>query len=312
MNRMKPFLIVLALLLACLPARADGNKKTILCTTFPIFQITRNVVSGNSAVTVQLMLPAALGCPHDYALTPQDMQKIARADVLIVNGLGMEEYLGAPVKKANPDLKVVDSSAGIKEILRYAGQDDHEEADRQEHDHDQHGGVNPHLFTSPRLAGRLAMNIAAELAELDPAGAATFLANAKAYEEKMQKLADDFSALGKRLGNNRIVTQHGVFDYLARDMGLEVVAVVQAHAGQEPSAAEMLRIVKIIREKKAGGIFTEPQYPAKVGQTIARETGVAVATLDPGASGPENGPLDYYETVMRHNMLVLGKTLGAK
>jgi ABC-type Zn uptake system ZnuABC Zn-binding protein ZnuA len=103
-----------------------------------------------------------------------------------------------------------------------------------------------------------------------------------------------------------------VFDYFARDMGLEVMAVVQAHAGQEPSAAEMLEIVKAVRKKKAGGVFTEPQYPLKVGQAIAKEAGIPSAMLDPVATGPEKAGLDYYETVMRKNMEILRQTLGGK
>ena len=111
--------------------------------------------------------------------------------------------------------------------------------------------------------------------------------------------------------NNRIVTQHGVFDYLARDMGLEVVAVVQAHAGQDPSASEILAIVKTIKTKKAGAIFTEPQYPEAVGTTIAKEASIVAARLDPAANGPERAPLDYYEQVMRTNLSILEKTLGS-
>ena len=147
---------------------------------------------------------------------------------------------------------------------------------------------------------------------MDPEHAVDYRANANAYAEKMNRLADDMRALGGRLANNRIVTQHGDFDYLARDMGLEVVAVVQAHGGEDPSAAQMKGIVEKVRHEKAGAVFTEPQYPEKVGQTIARETGIPCATLDPGASGPEEAPLDYYETLMRLNMSVMEKTLGVK
>lgn len=326
MNLRRLIFLFMVFIFSAISAQAS-EKQTIICSTYPIFQITRNIVVGLNGITVQLMIPAALGCPHDYALTPQDMQKLAKADVMIVNGLGMEEYLGAPVEKANPRIKVIDSSVGIKEILQYAEDDEHEDEHHDTghggnghenkgeagHDHDhEHSGANPHLFASPRMVGLLALNIADELSQLDPAGAGTYLANAKVYAAKMNALADEFSALGKRLKNNRIVTQHGVFDYLARDMGLEVVAVVQEHGGQAPSAAEILTIVKTIRGKKAGAVFTEPQYPAKVGQTIAREAGIVTATLDPVANGPENASLDYYETVMLQNLQILAKSLGSK
>jgi ABC-type Zn uptake system ZnuABC Zn-binding protein ZnuA len=88
--------------------------------------------------------------------------------------------------------------------------------------------------------------------------------------------------------------------------------VVQAHAGQEPSAAEMIEIVRTAKEKKVAAIFTEPQYPARIGKTIARESGILTATLNPVATGPENALLDYFETVMRQNMVILKETLGTR
>jgi ABC-type Zn uptake system ZnuABC Zn-binding protein ZnuA len=274
------------------------------------------------------MLPAHLGCPHDYVLTPQDMKKLILADVLIVNGLGIEEFLGAPVRKANAKIRVIDSSTGIQDVLRYTEEkeDGHEHSEKintkkkqaerahspynaEKHHHEE---INPHLFTSPKLAARLAMNIAAGLSQVDPDGSAAYTKNAQQYADKLNTLADDFVALGKTFRNNRIITQHGVFDYLARDMGLEVCAVVQAHAGQEPSAAEMLEIIRTAKGKQIAAIFTEPQYPARVGQTIARESGILTATLDPVATGPENAPLDYFETIMRQNMVILKETLGTR
>ncbi len=292
----------------------------VLCTTFPIHQIARNVAQGRDGVDLQLLLPAGMGCPHDYALTPQDMRKLSAADVLVVNGLGLEEFLGAPVQTANPDIETVDSSAGIQDLLEYAhehheAEEEHDHEAEAEHDHDEHGhhhqhaGVNPHLFASPRQAARIALNVAGGLSKADPEGAGVYFRNARAYAARMNALADELAALGQTLKNNRIVEPHGVFDYLARDMGLEIVAVLRPH-GQEPSASEMLELVREIREKQAGVIFTEPQYPAKVGDALARETGLPTATLDPVASGPDAAPLDYYETAMRNNMEVLGATLG--
>jgi zinc transport system substrate-binding protein len=285
---------------------ADNIK--VLCTTFPVYQITRNVAQGRNRVDVQLMLSAQLGCPHDYVLTPQDMKKITAADVLIVNGLGLEEFLGAPTKRAKPGLKIVDSSSGIGDLLKYSD-DDARAAEEERHGH---SVMNPHLFASPRMAAKMAGAIAAGLAGADPGGAELYKQNADAYAARMNKLADELAALGKTLKNNRIVTQHGVFDYLASDAGIEVVAVLQEHAGQEPSAAEMIKLVKAVRSRKAGAICTEPQYASTVGQTIAAETGVPIVTLDPVATGPQDASLDYYEVVMRKNMETLKQTLGVR
>ena len=314
------WILIGALALGATLARAELN---VLCTTFPIHQIARNVAQGRAGVDLQLMLPAGMGCPHDYALTPQDMRKLAAADVLVVNGQGLEEFLGAPVRTANPDVETIDSSAGIQDLLEYAhepaeAEEEHgheAEADpgHEEHDHGHHHheGVNPHLFASPRQAARIALNVAAGLSKADPEGAGVYFRNAQAYADRLNALADEMAALGRTLKNNRIVEPHGVFDYLARDMGLEVVAVLRPH-GQEPSAAEMLELVRTLRAKQAGAIFTEPQYPAKVGAALARETGLPAATLDPVATGPDEAPLDYYETAMRQNMEVLRAVLGVQ
>lgn len=294
------------LLLPPLAIANSGEKPLrILCTTFPLYQITSNLVVGRDALQVDLLLPAQLGCPHDYALTPRDMQLLAQADVLVVNGLGLEEFLGAPVKRANPAIRIIDSSKAVTDLI-------YGEAEEKRQDGDTQQVANPHLFVSPRLAGQISRYIADLLEAIDPAGEETYRTNGLAYNGKMAALDQKMVALGKSLRNKRIITQHGVFDYLARDLGLEVVGVVEAHAGQEPSAAEMLALIKTAKSRKAGAIFSEPQYPARVVATIAREAGIAAATLDPVATGQDDAGLDYYERVMTDNMRVLKSTLGVQ
>lgn len=319
---LKAIMLCLSVALAASPleGEAAAGERTVLATTFPIYQIVRNVTQGWNRVKVELLLPSQMGCPHDYALTPQDMQKLAKAEILVVNGLGMEEFLGAPVTRANPEIITIDSSAGIQDTLPYApleedDEDDHEHGEGTEQGHLGHhhdpSGVNPHLFVSPQMRARLAMNIAVGLAKADPDGESIYMQNARRYADAMHRLGSEVAALGKRLRNNRIVQPHGVFDYLARDMGLEIVAVMQPH-GREPSAAEIMQLVKTLKEKRAGAIVTEPQYPDKIGKTLSKETGIPVIMLDPGASGPEDAALDSFESVMRQNMKVLESALGVK
>lgn len=293
------FLLTLAL---APQARADAPQR-IVATTFPVYQLARNVAHNVPDREVLLMLPAQAGCPHDYALTPQDVSKAASADILVINGQGLETFLGSLSGLTQKRLRIVDASQGVPGLIAYP--------DAEEDGHG-HGGFNPHLFASPRMAAAMTLSIGQQLAQADPANAEAYRANAEAYARTLNALADDFAALGKRLKNTRIVTQHGVFDYLARDMGLSVIGVVQAHDTQAPSAAEMMRLITRIREQKAGAIFTEPQYPGKMGATLSRETGVPTATLDPVATGPLAAPLDYYETVMRANLHTLEATLGTE
>lgn len=295
------FLMILTLM--CGTALAQTR---VLATTFPVYQIVRNITQNVPDVEVQLMLPAQAGCPHDYALTPQDMSKLAQADILVLNGLGLEAFLGSPSARAQKELHTIDSSKGISGLLPYTDA----EAAHEEHEGHHHGGMNPHLFASPRMAAQMTRSIAGQLADLDPANAATYWANAENYARTLDALADEFAALGGKLKNSRIITQHGVFDYLARDMGLDVVAVIQADDTQAPSASDMMKLIKAIRSQHVGAIFTEPQYPDKVAATLSRETGVATAKLDPVATGPAIAPLDYYEKTMRANLHTLESTIG--
>ena len=317
-------LTALALLLGTSQLFAAGNSvKKVLCTTFPVYQITRNVAEGVDGIQVELMIPASLGCPHNYSLTPDDMRRIATAETLVINGAGMEEFLGAPLLRTNPEIMTVDSSRGIKGLLEFghdepeahAGEEKHPDGNETDADDDaghNHGGFNPHLFASPGMAAKMTVNIADGLSRIYPEEAGKFRENGRRYAAGLEILAKEFTALAGKLRNNRIVTQHGAFDYLARDAGLEIVAVISDEGGDSLSAASIIRLVKKIRQAKAGAVFTEPQYPGRVGQVVSVETGIPAGELDPVASGPADAPLNYYEIVMRRNMLALETLLGVR
>jgi len=102
---------------------AQGADLRVLTSFLPMYLFTRNVVGDAPGVTVEMMLPASLGCPHDYSLSPGDMRKIAEADLFIANGFGMEDFLGAPVRRANPKIRVVETASSV--IPLRAGGDPH-------------------------------------------------------------------------------------------------------------------------------------------------------------------------------------------
>lgn len=288
------------------PAPRDG-KLRVLCSFFPLYVFTKNVVGDQPNVEVELMVPAEMGCPHDYDLKPDDVRRIAAANLFILNGAGLEEYGVKQVKSTNPKVTVVDTSKGI-DLIEEAHDHDHEEGDEDHHHHHDHGG-NPHFFSSPRMAAKQARTIAEALATADPPGAEQYKANAAAYATRLDKLAEEFRGLADKAPNKNIVTMHEVFDYLAKECGLTVVATVQATPGRDPSAGQMRRLVEDIRKKKPVAIFLEPQYAPKLGQTIAKDAGVPTYPLDPVASGPASAPSDYYETRMRENLRVLREAL---
>ncbi|MBI5576519.1 MAG: zinc ABC transporter substrate-binding protein [Deltaproteobacteria bacterium] len=285
------FLLALAFLFSPFPA-ASGELR-VLASFLPVYLFARNVANGAPGVSVEIMLPASLGCPHDYSLTPGDMKKIASADLFIANGYGMEEFLGAPVRKANPRIRVVESAQGAAPIRT-----------------DGHGGVNPHTWVSPRNAIRQVRNIEKALSAVSPGNAGVFRRNADAYTAKLAVLAKEFDDASAKFRNRKIVTFHNVFDYLARDLGLEIVGEIEETPGQEPSAGEIARLIRSIRGKGAAAVFWEPQYPKRLADMIAAEAGVPSHALDPVSTGSADPST--YETVMRQNLRTLKEALGTR
>jgi zinc transport system substrate-binding protein len=304
-----------------LPGEGAARGKTmLLATTFPIFQITRNLLAelSDAEVSVELLFPVDVGCPHDYALTPHDLTRMQTCDIVVMNGLGLDDFLLETFRRVNPKARIIDSAAGLPDLLvssSASGGDPHEGCDGHDHGHAHaHGSeVNPHLFASPRRVAALARAIARELgARLPTEHSQRVARSAQAFIERMELLAAECSRIGAELANARIITQHSAFDYLAADMGLDVVGVVMAEPGQELGAADLIDLVRTAREKQAGAVFTEPQFSPLAAQTLAREVGIPCALLDPCATGPADAPLDYFETVMRRNLEVLQATLGVR
>ncbi|WP_294445680.1 metal ABC transporter substrate-binding protein [uncultured Mailhella sp.] len=300
---MKIFLSLLLCLALGIVSPVLASGRELVASVFPVWLLLRQVARDVPDTSVGLLLPAGTGCPHDYSMTPQERRDLARADVLVINGLGLESFLGETAKMSQlmkDDAVVIDISSRMDNLLS-EGDDGHEGHENAR---------NPHIFASPSMMARMAESLAEQLAEKDPEHASIYRANAKRVQTPLLKLAGDYAALGSSISGHGIAVQHNVFSYLARDTGLTVDAVVQPHEGQEPSAREMLDLVRVMRDKKTAVVITEPQYPARTGKTLAAEAGIPCISLDPVAGGPVDAPADYYEQVMRENLRVLEKALG--
>ena len=336
---------LLATFFAVAGASAAEPKVRVLATTYPVYLITRAVTQSSPDVQVDLLIPAQTGCPHDYALTPKDMQKLAKARIVVINGLGLEAFLQKPLAAAGK-ITVIDSSAGVNTIAedhdedqhasQHEGQHDgHGSADKannaghdhaaaakghdhahdhgHEHAHDHghdHGGLNPHAFASPMQAAIMARTIGRGLAAAEPVAAKNCLEAAEAYAAKLEDLGKRLAAVGANAANKNVVALHDGMAYLVRDAGLNLVDVIQEDEEAQPSAARLLGLVKKIKESKPVVLIGEPQYSEKPVRALAAETGVPAVQLDSLASGPANAPLDYYETVMSQNCAILEKYFG--
>lgn len=258
----------------------------ILASTFPIYQFTANVCANVPNITLNLLIPAAAGCPHDLALKPADIQKLATTDALVINGAGLEEFLAKPLADLERRPQIIDAGANVPVL------------DEDGHDH-----LNSHLFASPANARLMVANIAARLAELNPENAEQYAKNAEDYSARLAKLSEQLQKVGQNAANRGIALEHDALTYLAVNAGLEIVAVFE----HSLSANALAKVELLLVAKKPALLAGDAQYPDRLLRTLARETGIPFAQLNPCASGPADAGLNYYETVMQKNLELLEK-----
>jgi zinc transport system substrate-binding protein len=296
---MKKFIVLLFALLV-LPCAA--LCETVVTSFYPIWLITLNLTRGlEDHVTVCNLAAPTVGCLHDYQLQTSDMRVLSGADVFLVNGAGMEAFL-PEIARTLPDLPVIEASEGIG-LLESGDAVEILEAEEEE--------VNSHLWLDPARAIRMAENIAAGLVRLMPEDEPVISANLQDYRSRLEILDQRLREGLEDLPRRDIVTFHEAFPYFAAAYGLHVVAVVNREPGEVLTPAQMAVLVREIRRLGNPPLFVEPQYTDLSAQTLSRETGSSVWSLDPMVTGPEEDvPFDYYETVMLRNMDTLIEALS--
>ncbi len=290
-------MMILTLLFSGCAAQTDGQK-VIVTSFYPMYILTQNVAAGIDGVTVQNMAEQNVGCLHDYQLQTRDMVTLEGADALVINGGGMEQFMDK-VMTLREDLSVIDASEGI-EMLPSASEHDHDDHD----DHDHEGEVmNAHVWLDPSLAMVQVRNIAEGLANADSDHADAYRSNAEAYILKLEQLKAEIAEQLAPYAGREIITFHEAFTYFAEAFGLHVAGVIATEPGEEPSTRDIADTCDLVNRLGIRTLFVEPQYPQKAAQTIARETGASIYTLDPCVSG--DGSMESYENIMRENARVL-------
>ena len=343
--RMKKKIFVLLLTLAVLLAGCGKNIDTIeengklrvVTSFYPIYLLAQAVTEGAEHMELVNMAQPQTGCLHDYEMTISDMKLLEGADVLIVNGGGMESFLEQALERY-PDLIIVDTSAGIElmedgiEHTHDHGEEaedihHHEEETEEEHHHDEeeeaeahlehteehsheedayghsHEG-NPHIWLSPERAAHQAENIAVALSELDEADAEIFVANAEAFHEAAHELQEKAHAIGIPEELHAAVFHEG-FAYLAELFHMEPVFGIFADEYQMPSAKELTEAADEAIGHDIHFFLTAGDNGKIYAETLAGEVGERIVLLDPLTTADEND-LTYLER-MQKNMDVIEK-----
>ncbi|WP_315275163.1 metal ABC transporter substrate-binding protein [Selenomonas sputigena] len=267
----------------------DGSFH-IVTSFYPMYVATINITQGVDGVTVTNMTKPQTGCLHDYQLMTEDMKTLEKADAFVINGAGMESFLDKVVEQQK-NLKIIDASKGI-ELLK----DDDEE--------------NPHVWLSVTDAILQVKNIAEQLKAADPKHADAYEKNAAAYIKKLEALKAEMHAELDTVPNKDIVTFHEAFPYFAKEFGLNIISVVEREPGTEPTPAELQATIEQVKKLPVKVLFTEPQYSPSAAETIARETGAKIYTLDPVVTGEANDQaINAYIDTMKKNMETLKTAL---
>ena len=290
-----------ALLLVLLLLPAATFSETIVTSFYPVWLITLNLTEGLDGIVVRNLAAPSVGCLHDYQLQPADMKVLSDADALIVNGAGMEAFL-PEIARSFSSLPVIECSEGIDLLM---------EGDAVQIGDAEEDEVNSHIWLDPSRAVRMAENIADGLSQLMPDCRDTVFANLEAYRDRLVALDARLRKGLEPLPRRDIVTFHEAFPYFAAAYDLHVVAVVNKEPGEVLTPAQMGKLVLEIEKLGNPPLFVEPQYTDLSAQTLSRETGSSVYSLDPVVTGPEEDvPLDYYETIMLENMETLIEALS--
>ena len=291
-------LLALILALCLLPTLAMAE--TVATSFYPIYLFTLNLLDGVEGVTVRNLAAPGTGCLHDYQLQTGDMKTLSEADVFLINGAGMEVYLDH-VFEAFPDLPVTDASAGVELLPAELEGLSVGESETL---------YNAHVWLDPRNAMIMVGNLADGLIAALPGQDEAIANNRDAYIARLEALDTMLHDGLDDQPRKDIITFHEAFPYFAKAYGLNVAAVVNREPGDALSPAALGQLVLLVRELGVPPLFVEPQYDDLAAQTLARETGAAVYTLDPVVTGPEeDAPLSYYEDVMLANMAVLQQAL---
>ncbi len=280
---------------------AAGERLRVVATTSFVAEVLSQVGGGDIALTMLLPLGAE---PHGYEPMPQDLRLLAEADVLFINGLGLEAFLSRTLEAAGGQAVVVSLSEGItaREASAADGRS-HEEDGGEEHDP---GGIDPHVWLDPLNMVRWTENAAAALAALDPAHADSYRARGAAYAARLQDLDEWIRSQVEAIPAEcrLLVADHEELGYFAARYGFEIVgAVVPAYSSAaEPSAQDLANLIAAIRQHGVPAVFVSAAVNPALAARVAQDTGARLVTLYTHSLTDASGPGATYLDLMEYNV----------
>jgi zinc transport system substrate-binding protein len=257
-------LLLAAATAGCTGTDRQDDGEVVVAVTIPPEQEFVERVGGDHVRVILLVPPGA--DPHTYEPPPGVLADVAEADMYAVVGSGIEFELAWQEKIAalNPEMLVVDCSRGVDLIRAGDGE---------------HGGADPHIWTSPRNAKVMVEEIREGLIAVDPENAEDYRRNADAYLGELDALDAEITGALAASGVKTVMVYHSSWAYLARDYGFAEVPIESE--GKEPSPQRLEHLIKQAEEEKIKVIFASPEHSTRSAEVIADAIGGTVVTVSP-------------------------------
>jgi len=244
---------------------AEKRHLKVLASFYPLYEFTKTI--GGERIDVSVIVPSGIE-PHDWEPTIQDLQKMQNADMIVINGVGLEPWITKLVS-VNPDILIVDTSNGIPLL------------EKDKHMFDNKIQNDPHIWLDPVLAKKQIQNIVDGLSIIDPQNTNYYQENANAYNTKLilldNKIKNELSICVKK----EFLAFHDAFSYFANEYGLNQNTIIGVNPSEEPTAVTLQQIVQKAQNLDLHVIFTEEAVNPRISDVIADEIGAKVLILSP-------------------------------
>ena len=304
---------------------AQEGDFVVMTSFYPMYIATMNITDGVNGVEVKNLTNNATGCLHDYQLSTKDLKQLDKADMLIVNGGGMESFL-EDVYSQYGNLTVVTATDGVNLLASTDGhehshadahdEDEHDNSehtdadihDADEHDSHDHGEYNAHSWIDISLYIKEVENIADALIENNPENASYYTENLNKYKEKLQRMLDETNEIKEAVSNNRksadgVVVFHEAFDYLEDSLNLNITETINMDDNSVLSAAQIGDIIDDVNSGNVKYILADETYGKAAAEAVKKECDVKVIYIDPLTSGESDK--DAYVDGMHKNLELL-------
>jgi zinc transport system substrate-binding protein len=237
----------------------SSGKIRAVVSIAPLGEFVREV--GGEKVQITVLVPPGAE-PHTFEPSPSQMKEVARADLYVQNGAGLEFWMDS-LLSVNDKMLVVNSSKGLSLLS-------------------DEGEVDPHIWLSLRNARQQVKNICDGLIKLDPAGMDAYLKNRDDYLFRLEELDKELKVAFAGAKRRIFIVHHPAWTYFARDYSLEQIPIMEGE--KEPGPRHLSEVIELGRKNNITAVFVEPEFNPKAAEVIAREMNASIVYLDPLAA----------------------------